>query len=999
LSANTATSATEKATLREEQIDRLLADRYGLSDISQQALGGEFDQNVKISTKDDRHFLLKVATGSIDKNNLLWQNKLLAHLVDQAPNVLAPRIIAANDGDELVAWSVDSKAFIARLFWWLEGENIGKVAYHSPELLKELGHTAGFVVAALATMPAPNEPISHDWDMMRARSVIDEGLDSLSDEEHRADVEEIMSWYDDVSGVLSSLPTQVIHQDLNDANVLVQIAEDGSPRISGVIDVNDALHTIRVAEIAVCAGYAMLRKQDPLGAATDVIAAYDSIVPLTDEELSVVFPLAATRLCMNATTWTRRISQSASPYGSDRMRDTWPAIHRVAQIVPQVAEVLLREACGREATGNSAPLIGPGGSALPVTEAAPVVDIDFSVDGDFFDDLTWADPIAVRARLAQLLGDTHRRVGVIAHLQPYVFNEARRGVGTDEPQTIQLGLGLLMPLGQSIKLGFDALVEHSPTSDRPLVLRHGNEGEHFWTSWWGVEVTPDVGTVIASGRPIGSVSIREDVAGLDGLVQVVGTKVARLAPRVPRHARPSERDAWAALTFDPRSLLGINAAPDFGHWRGEEVLAFRSEHFGRSQRTYYRRPMNLVRGRGVWLYDENALAYLDSLNNVTHVGHAEPRVTAAAARQMKKLNTNSRFLYEGIASYAERLIGTLPAPLEVVFLVCSGSEANDLAIRIARQVTGRHDVVVIDGAYHGNTGVVTGLSPNRYKGPGGSGAPRTTHEVPTPDRYRGAYGYADADAGSKYAADAKRVFDAITDAGQAPAAFIAESLMGTAGNIVLPPRYLAESFAAARSVGALCISDEVQVGVGRMGDAFWGFQLGDVVPDIVTMGKPLGNGHPLAAVVTTRAIADAFDTGMKYFNTFGGNPVSCVIGETVLDIVEGDGLQAQAAEMGAYFKTELESLKAQHPLIGDVRGHGLYLGVDLVTDRERKTPAARHAMLVTELMKDRGVIVFPNGIHDNVLKIKPPMVFDKSHVDIYVETLNEVLSRPEMASR
>jgi 4-aminobutyrate aminotransferase-like enzyme len=366
---------------------------------------------------------------------------------------------------------------------------------------------------------------------------------------------------------------------------------------------------------------------------------------------------------------------------------------------------------------------------------------------------------------------------------------------------------------------------------------------------------------------------------------------------------------------------------------------------------------------------------------------------------MRKLNTNSRFLYEGIASYAERLISTLPAPLEVVFLVCSGSEANDLAIRIARQVTGRQDVAVIDGAYHGNTGVVTGLSPNRYKGPGGGGPPHTTHEVPTPDRFRGAYGYDDPDAGLKYAADAKRVFEAITEAGQAPAAFIAESLMGTAGNIVLPPRYLAESFAAARALGALCISDEVQVGVGRMGDVFWGFQLGQVVPDIVTMGKPLGNGHPIAAVVTTRAIADAFDTGMKYFNTFGGNPVSCVIGTTVLDIVEADGLQAHAAEVGAYFKSELESLKLKQPLIGDVRGHGLYLGVDLVRDQEMNTPAAREAMLVTELMKDRGVIVFPNGIHDNVLKIKPPMVFDRSHVDIYVNTLDEVLSLPEMASR
>jgi 4-aminobutyrate aminotransferase-like enzyme/Ser/Thr protein kinase RdoA (MazF antagonist) len=992
-------TAAEKVILSDEQIVQLLADHYDLKDVTQQALGGELDQNVKITTRDDRHFLLKVASGSVDQKNLLWQNELLAHLADRAADVFAPRIVAASNGDELITWSVGTKTFIARLFWWLEGENIGDVGYHSPELLEELGHTAAFIVEALATMPAPNEPISHDWDMMRARSVIDEGIASLTDAVQRADVEEIMSWYDDVFGVLSTLPTQVIHQDLNDANVLVQVAEDGSQHISGVIDVNDALHTIRVAEIAVCAGYAMLRKPDPLRAAIDVIAAYDTVVTLTDDELRVVFPLAATRLCMNATTWTRRVTQSGSAYGRDRMRDTWPAIHRVAQIAPQVAEVLLRAACGRQVTRPSVPVIEHESGPIHVVGDTPVVDIDFSVGGDFFDDLTWTDSNAVRTRLRQLLGDAGRRVGVTAHLQPDLFREARRRVGTDEPQTIQLGIGLLMPIAQSITLGFDSLVQQSPSPDRPLVLRHGREGEHFWTSWWGVDATPDEGAVIAPGTPIGSAALGDNATGLDGCIQVVGTRSEGVARRVPRFARPSEQDGWAALTFDPRSLLGIGAAPDSRRWRGDEVLAFRNEHLGRSQRTYYRRPMNLVRGRGVWLYDENALAYLDSLNNVTHVGHAEPRVTASAARQMRKLNTNSRFLYEGIASYAERLISTLPAPLEVVFLVCSGSEANDLAIRIARQVTGRQDVAVIDGAYHGNTGVVTGLSPNRYKGPGGGGPPHTTHEVPTPDRFRGAYGYDDPDAGLKYAADAKRVFEAITEAGQAPAAFIAESLMGTAGNIVLPPRYLAESFAAARALGALCISDEVQVGVGRMGDVFWGFQLGQVVPDIVTMGKPLGNGHPIAAVVTTRAIADAFDTGMKYFNTFGGNPVSCVIGTTVLDIVEADGLQAHAAEVGAYFKSELESLKLKQPLIGDVRGHGLYLGVDLVRDQEMKTPAAREAMLVTELMKDRGVIVFPNGIHDNVLKIKPPMVFDRSHVDIYVNTLDEVLSLPEMARR
>ncbi|HSX99980.1 MAG TPA: aminotransferase class III-fold pyridoxal phosphate-dependent enzyme, partial [Streptomyces sp.] len=233
--------------------------------------------------------------------------------------------------------------------------------------------------------------------------------------------------------------------------------------------------------------------------------------------------------------------------------------------------------------------------------------------------------------------------------------------------------------------------------------------------------------------------------------------------------------------------------------------------------------------------------------------------------------------------------------------------------------------------------------------------------------------------------------------GRPPAAFIAESLMGSGGNIVFPDGYLDGVFTAARRAGALCISDEVQVGVGRLGP-WWGFELQGVVPDIVTMGKPLGNGHPLAAVATTREIADAFDTGMKYFNTFGGNPVSCAIGEAVLDIVEQDGLRENAVSVGGYFAQSLRELQQRQPLIGDVRAEGLYLGVELVRNRTTKMPATEQAFMVTELMKERGVIVFPNGVHDNVLKIKPPMTFRREHVDLYVDVLDEVLSLPELRS-
>jgi 4-aminobutyrate aminotransferase-like enzyme len=466
---------------------------------------------------------------------------------------------------------------------------------------------------------------------------------------------------------------------------------------------------------------------------------------------------------------------------------------------------------------------------------------------------------------------------------------------------------------------------------------------------------------------------------------------AEVALSAPGAVAPSLVAVWDEVSPDPSPLLGVDR-PSEAAWDRDRVLASRREHFARSQRAYYEDPINLVRGAGAELVDELGRTYLDAINNVTHVGHANPAVAESIARQSRRLNTNSRFVYPSLARYAERLAALLPDPLEVVFLVCTGSEANDLALRISRQVTGRDDVVVIDGAYHGNTTAVTGISPNRYKGPGGAGAPPTTHEVLTPDRYRGPFGYGDPGAGEGYAVDVARVARELSAGGRRPAAFIAESLMGTAGTIVHPDGYLAAAFGHARRAGALCIADEVQVGFGRLGHAFWGFAEQGVVPDIVTMGKPIGNGHPLAAVVTTRDIADAFDQGMKYFNTFGGNPVSCEVGMAVLDEIRDRDLQRHALDVGGYFRDRLEDLAVHHEAIGDVRGRGLYLGIDLVRDRGTREPDQALAARVGEQMKDEGVIVIPTGTHDNVLKIKPPMVFGRADADRFTDTLDRVLT-------
>lgn len=1001
--ANPASAAAgyEGRYLSQDALVRLLAEHYAIEVVRLTPLGGETDQNLRVQTSSGTTWFARLSAAAPEE--MAWQNSILEHLAQTAPGLPVPFLLRTTDGKlGHLSHTGDSTPVTLRVMSWMPGRTMAEAGHHPTTLLHQFGLTAGRLSAALSTMAAPLHQRTHDWDMRAAREAVAAARSAIEDPAHVANVDQAMAWYDRVAPGLGNLPQGVVHHDLNDANVLVGSDSDGELVITGIVDVGDALHSARVTELAIAVAYAMVAKDDPLGAATAVIAGFNETVPLSGDELCAVYPLALARLCMNASTWSRRVLATGSAYGRARMHDTWPTLAKCVRVHPDLAEETFRIACGLPATSGHAalsdalatPLKDRGACTLPDNLVVNSKVLDLQPASDLIDDLDWTSPGAVQSVVEGERASDATHTLVLPHLRSSMLRAARRAPGVREPATVQLGAGLLLASGDPVCTPLPSTVEAAGTDDR-LVLRHDVGDLTFRTVWHGLRTALVPDAQIDAGDLLGVVDIPSE-AGTAAGEQTLGPGIqlqvvtsADLAAQVPRFVPPSQREAWHRVSPDPAPLLGLPVQPDPRDVT--DVLTARRRHLASSQRNYYIAPMNLVRGRDVWFYDENALGYLDSLNNVTHVGHAEPRVSGAAFRQLRKLNTNSRFVYPQIAEFAEKLVATLPDPLQVVFLVCTGSEANDLAMRISCQVTGRQHIVNIDGAYHGNTGWVTGISPNRYKGPGGQGAPSTTHEATIPDRYRGAFGYGDQDAGSKYAASARSVIDRISSEAHAPAAFIAESLMGSAGNIVYPPGYLSGAFAAARAAGALCISDEVQVGVGRLGP-WWGFELQGVVPDIVTMGKPLGNGHPLAAVVTTREIADAFDTGMKYFNTFGGNPVSCAIGSAVLDVVEGDGLRQNAVEVGHYFAEQLHQLAVRQELIGDVRAEGLYLGVELVRDRVTKEPARREAFAVTELTKERGVVVFPNGVHDNVLKIKPPMTFTREHVDVYVEVLDKVLS-------
>jgi 4-aminobutyrate aminotransferase-like enzyme len=477
--------------------------------------------------------------------------------------------------------------------------------------------------------------------------------------------------------------------------------------------------------------------------------------------------------------------------------------------------------------------------------------------------------------------------------------------------------------------------------------------------------------LIAAGRRI----TEPDNEYLQISVRPVWRLLERLAKIDREQASRKLEDACAPATAPARGA--------------REILAIRKRHLGRNLSVSYSQPVKIVRGRGQYLYDDGGRRYLDLVNNVCHVGHCHPRVVEAAQRQMAELNTNTRYLHDNLAEYVLQLTATLPEPLDVCFFVCSGTEANDLALRLARAHTGSNQLIVLDHAYHGHSPSLVEISPYKCEGPGGEGLAPHAHKVPMPDPYRGPH--RGPYAGLRYADEVRAAVAEIEAAGHRPGGFIAESLIGCGGQVVPAEGFLAASSDLVRAAGAVTIADEVQVGFGRVGSHFWAFESQGVVPDIVTLGKPIGNGHPLAAVVTTPEIAASFDTGMEYFNTFGGNPVSCAVGLAVLEVIEREGLQQHALEVGARFLDGLRQLRDRHELIGDVRGLGLFLGIELVRDHESLEPADTEATLVIDEMKWRGFLLSTDGPHHNVLKIKPPMVIQHHDVDAALTALDEVL--------
>ena len=992
-----------------EEAVTILASNYGIHTQRIKELSAELDRNFYILGADHTEYILKIAHSSLADAILDLQNSTLQHLSQSLDRF--PQIVLTNGGQPMAnIEGIDGQTYTVRLLNYIVGTPLVDFQPHTPTLLSDIGRQLGHLSSAMQSFDYPEKRLDYRWNILNALDVMHYSDDMADDKQ--AIIHKFMGLYEQhVVPHLSTVRHNFIHNDANDHNILIQSQEIGQSSVSGIIDFGDMVYSPTVAELAVCLAYVMMHSDHPFTQAVHVIRAFHSVFPLTETEIEMLYPLVTARLCMSVCiSWYQQQNEPDNPHLSISEKPAWALLGKLSDIHPRFAEYVFRDACGLDANPHTKSLLG----WLRKQSFYPILNRSITSENSTILDLSiGSTELGNVDEFENIPNFTHQIFNRLTDGQVAIgrYNEARPiylgdmfAVDHHERRAIHIGLDLFDHAGTPIfaplaghvysvhdnkgdkDYGPTLILEHQPTPEIKFYTLYGHLGGSVLEQW-------QVGQVVEAGAQIAVMGDYPDNGNWPPHVhfQIIADMLGNTV-EFPGVIAPRHRSVWLSLSPNPNLILGlvqeVEAPPATDT---DTIIATRQDHLNPSMSISYSTPLHIQRGYMHHLYDENGLAYLDCVNNVPHVGHSNPRIVKAAQRQLAVLNTNTRYLHNTITDYVQRLCDTLPEELSVCFLVNSGSEANELAIRLAQAYTGGTDFIVIDHAYHGNTTSTLNLSPYKFNGKGGAGKPDHIQIATMPDGYRGERRGFDSEVGRYYAQSVQTAIDCVGQKGKTIAGFFTEAILGCGGQMVLPDSYLKTSYDMVRAAGGVCIADEVQIGFGRVGTHFWAFETQGVVPDIVTMGKPIGNGHPLGAVVTTREIADAFNNGMEYFNTFGGNPVSCAIGLEVLNVIQDEQLQQNALEVGNYWKAQLHQLQERYPIIGHIRGYGLFLGVELIRDHETLEAADTETAYIVERMKQKGFLLSTEGPLHNVLKMKPPIIFTHEHVDLFMIGLEEVL--------
>ncbi len=983
-----------------DRIRQLAATHYGLSVTDVLTLAGEVDYNYRLATKKGATYTLKISRPGQDAATIRFQSDLLAHLAKKDLPFATPKpvgkIVKLGEGR------------LMRLLTWIPGRMLGDVNPMTGELRRQWGRIAGHLTVALADFEHRDAPTDFKWNpsqTLEARPLAKYMTTKQA---------ELANYFWDsfeanTLPYLNELPRSINFNDAHQHNLLV----GKSGNISGVIDFGDAMYTHTLNELAIACAYAGMDTPDPLGAMAEVASGYAEVT--SDRyEPAQLFNLIIARLLITVATAAENLRKEPdNEYLQISAKPAWKLLEQL-RALPAAQAYAVFAMLGR----GSKPLddrlehwLRANPTMVVDFTGRRLVAIDLSVGSlDLGNNENFEDLGKFTRRITRHLEDQKADFGYggYGETRPIYTTDDFSTEGNYGPRwrTVHVGFDVWGPVDTPIYAPYDGVVYSAgvdPTASgygNFIILQHQEDGHSFYTLYGHLAANDTqrlrAGTQVQRRDRIASFGTAQDNGGWPPHLHFqIMRDVLGYQGDFPGVAYAAEAEAWKYLCPDPAPMLGLEPVhpPEPNE---QELRQQRKERLGYGLSVSYAQPLTILRGARQYLYDATGRRYLDTVNNVAHVGHEHPLVVKAIQRQAAVLNTNSRYLHENIVQFARELTATMPEQLSVVHFVNSGSEANELALRMCEQWSGTRNMLAVEVGYHGNTGRSIDISGYKFDGKGGKGCPPQTKIIPLPDVFRGLHREA-VTAGNAYGTYAKDRIAEWTDQGERVGGFIAESILSCGGQVVLPEGYLAEVYQHVHAAGGLCIADEVQVGVGRVGSHFWGFELQGVVPDIVTIGKPLGNGHPLGAVVCTPEVAANFANGMEYFNTFGGNPVSCAVGLAVLETVRKEGLQTHALETGTYLKALLASLAERHPIIGDVRGEGLFLGFELV--KTGLAPATAPAKYLKNRMRELGFLMSTDGPDENVLKIKPPMCFERRNADQLVDYLDRVLGEDRMQLR
>ncbi|WP_086832456.1 aminotransferase [Streptomyces sp. NRRL B-24572] len=956
----------------ESDAQRIAAEVFGLATRAV-SLGSQQDTNFLLRGSDGKPAaVLKIANPAFSETEIEAQDAAADLVAEANPALRVATVLRHHDGARRVA-AVDTAdgALTARLLRYLPGGSLSGPRHLSPRTVSAMGAMAGRVSSALRDFRHPGLDRVLQWDTRHADRVVELLLRHVPEPARRAAVETATagSWAA-VREVGDGLPRQAVHLDLTDDN-LVRATGSPSHVPDGIIDFGDLTHSWAVSELAVTLSSVLHHDGAEPHHILPAVRAFHGIRPLSADEAAALWPLVVLRAATLVVSGRQQAAVDRdNAYVNAALDREWRIFEQATAVPSAVMTGLIADAL--ELPRRPAPSLPVLGPLVEDLTASGTTLLDLSVESDAMDHGTWLEP-GTEDRLAAELLDRGADAVTTAYAQPRL--SASAVLSATSPATVPTGIDLWLGKPSELRAPHDGEIVHASPGRATLTC-----GSRLLDlSWNGADAPyPPTGTLLRAG---------DRLAALPSGTRLHLTLRHRNGPEVPALVRPEYAAGWLALTTDPAPLIGAPAAEGRPQ---EDLLARREASFATVQEHYYGNPPRIERGWRHHMLSTDGRAYLDMVNNVTPLGHAHPRVERAVARQLRRLNTNSRFHYASVVEFSERLAALLPAPLDTVFLVNSGSEAVDLAIRLAIGATGRHDVVALREAYHGWTYASDAVSTSIADNPNAlASRPDWVHTVDSPNPYRGSHR---GEAATAYATEAVRTVEDLAATGRAPGAFISESFYGNAGAVALPDGYLAQVYAAVRRHGGLTIADEIQVGYGRLGSWFWGFEQQGVTPDIVTVAKAIGNGHPLGAVITSRAVAERYRDQGYFFSSTGGSPVSSIAGLTVLDTLRDEDLQGNAVRVGAHLKARLEELAERHALIGAVHGAGLYLGVELVRDHATLEPAPEETAELCDRMLDLGVIVQPTGDHQNVLKIKPPLCIDRTAADFFTATLDRALA-------